>query len=152
MALDCHGSFIEHVKTVALHMLSHGGLHSLEAARAVLVYASLVRCMHYVQDGGCKVAVGLTLAAENFTAELSSLILVSRHASPEAFVLPEPLPAARPVADLYAFGEDSVLAQRRLDGEARPPARIADGSLTDGLGARLTRARAEHRLHAGEGS
>lgn len=96
------------------------------------------------------VAVGATLAAEDFAARLSSLILVSRYDDAEMFVLPEALPTTLEVADLYAFGEDTVLAQRRIDGEARQPNRVADRSLTDGLGARLNRARAEHRLQTGE--
>lgn len=123
-------------------------LHGPFAARAFLAHLDAEPGAHLVAP----VAIGALLAAEAFTSELTSLILVSRHDTAEAFTLPEPVPASRPVADLYAFGEDSVLAQRRLDGEARPPNRVADGSLTDGLGARLNRARAEHRLLAGEGS
>ena len=123
-------------------------LHGPFAARTFLAHLDAEPGAHLVAP----VAVGALLAVEAFTSEISSLILVSRHDTAEAFVLPEPLATSRPVADLYAFAEDSVLAQRRLDGDARPPARIADGSLADGLGARLNRARAEHRLHAGEGS
>lgn len=92
-------------------------------------------------------AMGEILTGTAFEGGASSLILVSRFADADRFALPGPLPSARPVTDLYAFGEDTVLAQRRLDGEARPPNRVADRSLTDGLGARLNRARAEHRLH-----
>lgn len=95
-------------------------------------------------------AIGEALSADALAAAPGSLILVSRFVDSEAFALPAPLPTTHLVADLYAFGEETVLTQRRLDGEARPPARVADRSLTDGLGARLNRARAEHRLHAGE--
>ncbi len=97
------------------------------------------------------VAIGALLAAQAFTLELSSTILVSRFDTVEDFALPARLPAARPVADLYAFGEDIVLTQRRVDGEARAPQRVADRSLGDGLGAKLNLARAEHRLHVGDG-
>ena len=97
------------------------------------------------------VTLGALMAAKAVTRELSSLILVSRFDSLEVFVLPASVPATRPVADLYAFGENSVLAQGRVDGEARPPNRVADRSLTDGLGAKLNRARAEHRLQLGDG-
>ena len=97
------------------------------------------------------VAIGALLAAQAFTLELSSTILVSRFDRVETFALPEHLPAARPVADLYAFGEDIVLTQRRVDGEARAPQRVADRSLSDGLGAKLNLARAEHRMHVSDG-
>ena len=85
------------------------------------------------------------------TVDATSLILVSRFADPGAFALPQSLACDRPIVDLYGFGEDSVLAQRRHDGEARPPARVTDKSEAGGLGARLNRARAEHRLHGAEG-
>ena len=78
--------------------------------------------------------LGGSLAAAPFTADLASLILVSRFEAADAFGLPGPLPPSRPIVDLYAFGEDTVLAQRRLEGEARPPARVADRSLADGAG------------------
>lgn len=123
-------------------------LHGPFAAGPFLAHLDAAPGAHLVVP----VALATLLAQEAFTAELSSLILVSRFDTAEVFRLPDPLPAARAVADLYAFGEDSVLAQRRLDGEARPPNRVADGSLTDGLGARLNRARAEHRLHASDGA
>lgn len=74
------------------------------------------------------------------TTELTSLILVSRFAEARSFTLPPPLACDRPMVDLYAFGEDTLLARRRTDGEARPPVRVTDKSL-GGVGADLNRAR-----------
>ena len=96
-------------------------------------------------------AAGDAFASEALTTELASLILVSRFANAAAFALPAPSAAKRPVVDLYAFGEETLLAQRRIDGRARPPARVADKSLDGGLGAKLNRARADTLLH-GEGA
>lgn len=122
-------------------------LHGPFEARAFLRRLDAAPGSHLVAPA----ALGPLLTGATFAGETASLILVSRFADSDAFVLPEALPAAaRPVADLYAYGEDVVLAQRRIDGEARPPARVADRSLTDGLGAKLNRARAEHRLTAGD--
>lgn len=121
-------------------------LHGPFAARTFLALVDADPGAHLVAPA----AIGSVLTAEAFADKLSSLILVSRFDSIDAFALPERLPASRPVADLYAFGEEIVLAQRRLDGEARPPNRVADRSLSDGLGARLNRARAEHRLQVGD--
>ena len=93
-------------------------------------------------------AIGRTL--ERCAGDLSSMILVSRFADAESFVLPEAVAGERPVVDLYAFGEASVLAQRRQNGEPDWPKRVADLSATDGLGARLNRARAEQRIHSAD--
>ncbi len=91
-------------------------------------------------------AVGAALA-KAATAGMTSLILVSRFAEPAGFELPATLDAARPIVDLYAFGEETLLALRRAEGQARPPARVPDNSLTDkSLGAKLNRARADHRV------
>ena len=122
-------------------------LHGPFRAAAFLAHLDAEPGAHLVAP----IAVGTLLAAQAFTLELSSTILVSRFDGVEAFALPERLPTSRPVADLYAFGEDLVLTQRRVDGEARAPQRIADRSLGDGLGAKLNLARAEHRLHVGDG-
>jgi acyl-CoA synthetase (AMP-forming)/AMP-acid ligase II len=84
-----------------------------------------------------------SFADPSVASGLSSLILVSRFLDPHAFVLPSPVASARPIVDLYAFGEETLLARRRTDGEARPPVRITDKSPAGGLGARLNRARAE---------
>ena len=78
-------------------------LHGPFAAGGFLAHLDAEPGAHLVAP----VAVGALLAADAFTTELSSLILVSRFADAETFTLPESLPAARPVADLYAFGEDT---------------------------------------------
>ena len=96
-------------------------------------------------------ATGALFANRALAVNLVSLVLVSRFADPAAFALPEASGSDRPVVDVYAFGEESVLAQRRVDGIARPPASIGDRSVgggvegppglgDGGLGARLNRA------------
>ncbi len=108
---------------------------------------------HLDQDPGAHLLAPAVIGGcfDRATFDLSSLMLVSRYADADAFALPGSLASQRPSVDVYAFGEDAVLAQRRENGEAAPPARLAaDLSLTDGLGARLNRARAEHRLHAAD--
>lgn len=92
-------------------------------------------------------AIGATFEDGALTVDVASLILVSRFAGQGAFVLPRALDCDRPVVDLYAFGEETVLAQRRSDGRAQPPSRVTDKSRAGSLGARLNQARAEHRLH-----
>ena len=96
-------------------------------------------------------AIGPAFEDGALTVDASSLILVSRFADPGTFALPDGLDCDRPIVDLYAYGEDTLLAQRRQDGRAQPPARVTDKSAAGGLGARLNRARAEHRLHGAEG-
>ena len=81
--------------------------------------------------------------SDAMSAGLASLILVSRFANAGSFVLPGPSGIGRPVVDLYAFGEETLLAQRRVDGQARAPIRVTDKSVSGGLGAALNRARAE---------
>ena len=78
----------------------------------------------------------------------TSLILLSRFASPTGFVLPAALDCERSVVDLYAFGETAVLARRRDGGLAQTPAELADGSLPGPLGVALNRARSESRMVA----
>ena len=96
-------------------------------------------------------ALGGRFGDEQAWPGISSLTLVSRLDGADAFVAPPPLAGDRPVVDLYAFGEDAVRAQRRRDGIAEAPLRPVGLSVTDGLGARLNRARAEHRLHNMDG-
>ena len=69
-------------------------------------------------------AVGALFAHGALSAHLASLILVSRFDSLSAFAVPAPSACDRPVVDVYAFGEDQVLAQRRTDGEARSPGQV----------------------------
>ena len=69
-------------------------------------------------------ALGPLFADRALSADLASLILVTRYDDPEAFAVPASNTCERPVVDVYAFGEDQVLAQRRTDGEARSPARV----------------------------
>lgn len=88
-------------------------------------------------------AIGQAFEDKRLAGDLTSLILVSRFADPQSFALPPPLACDRPMVDLYAFGEDTLLARRRTDGEARPPARVTDKSAGGGLGARLNRARSD---------
>ncbi len=95
-------------------------------------------------------AIGPVFEDGALTVDVASLVVVSRFADPGAFVLPDALACDRPIVDVYAFGEDTVLAQRRQDGRAQPPVRVADKSEAGGLGARLNRARAERRLHGAE--
>ena len=97
-------------------------------------------------------AIGATFEDGALTVDVASLILVSRFAGQGAFVLPRSLDCDRPVVDLYAFGEETVLAQRRVDGRAQPPSRVTDKSRAGSLGARLNQARAEHRLHGADGA
>lgn len=92
---------------------------------------------HLVAPAG----IGAAFSERSFAEGVASLILVSRYASQGAFALPPPIASERPIVDLYAFAEESLLAQRRVDGEARPPTRITDKSISGGLGARLNRAR-----------
>ncbi len=66
-------------------------------------------------------AVGSLFADHALSADLASLILVSRHETPSAFTVPAPSACERPVVDVYAFGEDQVLARRRTNGEAKSP-------------------------------
>lgn len=95
-------------------------------------------------------AVGELYDDPRLAADVTSLILLSRFADAGAYEPLSALVCERPIVDLYAFGEDTVLAQRRVDGEARPPARITDKSLTGGLGAKLNRARSETRAFGSE--
>ena len=88
-------------------------------------------------------ALGVAFEEPKLAAGVASLILVSRFPGAHDFVLPPPIACDRPIVDLYAFGEDTLLAQRREGGEARPPSRVTDKSATGGLGARLNRARAD---------
>ncbi len=69
-------------------------------------------------------AIAPLFADRALSADLASLILVSRHADAATFAVPAPNACDRPIVDLYAFGEDQVLAQRRVDGEARSPAQV----------------------------
>ena len=106
-------------------------------------------------------AIGATFEEGALTVDVASLILVSRFPGQVAFTLPASLECDRPVVDLYAFGEETVLAQRRSDGRAHPPSRVTDKSqqgsqqgnqASASLGARLNAARAEHRRNGTEGS
>jgi len=97
-------------------------------------------------------AIGRTFEDGALTVDMASLVLVSRFASSAAFVPPPPVQCDRAVIDVYAFGEHTVLAQRRVDGHAQPPSRVTDRSEGGGLGARLNRARAEHRLYGVDGA
>ena len=96
-------------------------------------------------------AAGALLQDGSLTAGCASVVLVSRFPKNDGFVLPTILACDRPIVDVYAFAEDTLLAQRGVDGEAQPPNRVTDKSQSGGLGARLNRARAEHRLY-GEGT
>lgn len=80
-------------------------------------------------------------------AGVGSLILVSRHDDPEAFTPPETLVCERPIVDLYAFGEETVLSRRRVAGVAQLPERVDDRSEVGPLGAELNRARAASLAH-----
>ncbi len=120
---------------------SHLVLHGPFAARRFLAHCDAAPGYHLVVPA----AVAQRFAEGALTAGLASMILVSRFAQPDAFVLPPALRCERPSIDLYAFGEEVVLAQRRRDGVAEPPRRIADRSASEGLGARLHRAQAEER-------
>lgn len=96
-------------------------------------------------------AIGGAFEDGALTVDAMSLILVSRFADPGTFALPQDLACDRPITDLYAYGEDTVIAQRRQEGRAQPPARVTDKSEAGGLGARLNRARAAHRRQGAEG-
>ncbi len=95
-------------------------------------------------------ATGPAFSEQALAGDLTSLILVSRYPNAGAFTLPPTIACERPIVDLYAFAEDTLLAQRRVDGEARPPSRITDKSVSGGLGARLNRARDEVGSHGAE--
>ena len=94
--------------------------------------------------------IGRAFEDEAFAADLASLILVSRYEDREAFSPPAAVACRSPAVDLYTFGESAALAQGRRNGVAAAPQHANDISLTDGLGARLNRARAEQRLHGVE--
>ena len=84
-------------------------------------------------------AVGSLFADRALSADLGSLILVSRHEDAPKFAAPAPNACDRPIIDLYAFGEDQVLAQRRVNGEARSPIRVGSpGSSSAEAGLRGT--------------
>ena len=121
-------------------------LHGPFAGRRFLAHCDAEPGIHLVAPS----VIGRIVGAPALAADLASLILVSRFADRTSFVLPARIACAKPVIDLYAFGEDGVLAQPRQDGVADPPVRETDLSLTDGLGARLNRARAEHRIHGAD--
>ena len=108
-------------------------LHGPFDARRFLAICDAEPGYHLVVPG----ALGRLFADEALSADLASLILVSRYDAPETFSVPAPNPCERPVVDLYAFGEDQVLAQRRTAGEAKSPNRVGPlsqiGSLNTGL-------------------
>ena len=68
--------------------------------------------------------IGSLFADRALSADLASLILVSRYQSASAFAPPPFNACERPIVDVYAFGEDQVLAQRRVDGAATPPLEV----------------------------
>ena len=94
--------------------------------------------------------IGRVFEGDSFAADLASLILVSRYEDRSAFSPPASVSCRQPIIDLYTFGEEAVVAQARRNGAAEAPRRATDRSLTDGLGARLNRARAEHRLQGAD--
>ncbi len=119
-------------------------LHGPFEARCFLALCDRAPGSHLVMPGDA----GPLFADKDLAANLASLILVSRHRA-MAFTAPAATACVRPVIDLYAFGEDQVLSQRRpADGVARPPAAVvkpvsADhvaSSTSDSLGSRLNRA------------
>lgn len=124
----------------ASHLMLHGPFH---AARFMAAWDAQ-RGAHLVAPA----AMGAAFEEKTLSAELVTLILVSRFADAPDFALPAPLAVDRPIVDLYAFGEDTLLARRRTDGEAHPPARVTDKSIGGGLGARLNRARSDHPARA----
>lgn len=121
-------------------------LHGPFDARGLLAACDAEPGFHLVVPG----AIGPLFENERLSSDLTSLILVSRFADAAAFVLPAPVTIDRPVIDLYAFGEDTLLAQRRTEGHAYPPARVTDTSV-EGLGAKLNRARADRRFGGTDG-
>lgn len=129
----------------ALIGASHLVLHGPFSAARFLAACDGAPGYHLVAPA----AVGPVLQNHVLSADCASIVLVSRFADSGDFALPPALACDRPVVDLYAFGEDTLLAQRRVDGEAQPPSRVVDRSQGNDLGARLNRARAEHRLVGG---
>ena len=130
---------------------SHLVLHGPFAARRFLHHcdqadSTAERSFHLLAPA----AIGAAFENESLTVDLASLLLVSRFADHDAFALPASIACRCPVIDLYAFGEGTVLAQTRQNGEADPPRRLTELSLTDGLGARLNRARAEQRFQGAD--
>ena len=123
-------------------------LHGPFEARRFLAACDAEPGVHLVAP--CSVAA--VFEDKRLSGELSSLILVSRFADAQSFALPPSLACDRPMVDLYAFGEDTLLARRRDEGEARPPARVTDKSSGGGLGARLNRARSDQAQRASERS
>ena len=69
-------------------------------------------------------ALGALFADRALSADLASLILVSRHGAHSTFAPPASSACERPVVDVYAFAEDQVLAQRRVDGAAKSPIQV----------------------------
>jgi acyl-CoA synthetase (AMP-forming)/AMP-acid ligase II len=126
-------------------------LHGPFDARRFLALCDVEPGYHVVAPAAGGASFSQALGVGTTSPGMTSLVLISRFADAEAFDLPAPLDGERPVVDLYAFGEETILAQRRIDGRARPPARVPDKSLAGGLGAKLNRARAEHMLQ-GEGA
>ena len=93
-------------------------------------------------------AAAAPFAAACLGTGLTSLVAVSRHAA--GFTRPPDLTPETRCVDLFAFGEDTVLAQSRRGGVAEAPRRVPDRSGLEGLGARLHRARVEERAQAEE--
>ena len=131
-------------------------LHGPFDARRLLALCDREPGTHLVMPG----QAGPLFADKTLAANISSLILVSRHQA-SGFVAPAATACERPVVDVYAFGEDHVVSQRRAaDGVARPPARVGDpasashaaGATSASLGSRLNQARAALETRVRDGA
>ena len=90
--------------------------------------------------------IGRIFEHEALAADLASLILVSRYEDRVSFMPPPTVACHMPVVDLYTIGEGRIMCQSRQDGAAVSPPQFGDGDLSDGLGARLNRARADQMI------
>jgi acyl-CoA synthetase (AMP-forming)/AMP-acid ligase II len=95
-------------------------------------------------------AMGYVFENAQLDQTIGSLALVWRFVDQADFVLPAPLRFARPITDLYAIAEESVLSRRRINGEATAPSRWPGKGLVGRLGLRLNEAQSHPPKWAAE--
>jgi hypothetical protein len=61
VSLDCEGGIVEHAMLIAVDVVVHMLLHTLEATRTMLIGAHLIYCVHDIGDSWSEVAIGISL-------------------------------------------------------------------------------------------